>query len=94
MLPDTEVLGAGTNCEELPGDGWKKRDSSLQPGSAGGGAREERNDEGEERDIGSGKGGGEGPTEGARAGGHWDHQWQSERREDQEAIPQNPGHAL
>ncbi|KAJ1204572.1 hypothetical protein NDU88_000018 [Pleurodeles waltl] len=38
-----------------PGDGRKKRDSSLRPGEAGGGAGEERNDEGEEHTSGAEK---------------------------------------
>ncbi|KAJ1116444.1 hypothetical protein NDU88_004655 [Pleurodeles waltl] len=67
-LPDPEVLGAGTNPKELPGDGRKKRDSSLRPEGAGG-AGEERDDEGEEHDIGSRKGGSDGPADSARAGG-------------------------
>ncbi|KAJ1153211.1 hypothetical protein NDU88_005972 [Pleurodeles waltl] len=87
-LPDPEVLRAGTNPEELPGDDRKKRDSTFRPERAGGGDGEERDTEGEENNIGSGKGDGDGPADSVRAGGHRDHQLPSERREDQEAIPQ------
>ncbi|KAJ1188225.1 hypothetical protein NDU88_004988 [Pleurodeles waltl] len=84
-LPDPEVLGTGTNPEELLGEDGQKRDSAVRPREAGEGARDKGNAGGEDED---------GPEDGARAGRHRGHQSPSEGREDQEAILQNPGHAL
>ncbi|KAJ1135534.1 hypothetical protein NDU88_001973 [Pleurodeles waltl] len=81
-LPDPEVLGTGTNPEGLLGEDGQKRDSALRPGRTGGGARDERNAEGDDSNIRNGGEYEDGPVDGARAGRHRDHQSRSEGGED------------
>ncbi|KAJ1177246.1 hypothetical protein NDU88_002507 [Pleurodeles waltl] len=89
-LPDPEVLGTGTNPEDLPGEDGQKRNSTLRPEAAGGRAREEQNAKGEDSNSGSGRNDVDGPADRARTGRHRDHQSPSERREDQEVILLTP----